>query len=136
MNARGVSSMGAHRSAVVVCLLACLFLSIPLVSSDRTKITRKDELILEGIIHDYFHRNRIKQNFVTLKFEAYATVSLQDIMVTVHVDQNDLQEVETVFDILKTEIQKGITSTILSFPDFEWAKSYRFTVNLRTGRLP
>ncbi len=128
--------MGARRSAVVMCSLVCLSLSIPLVSSDGTKVTRKDELILEGIIHDYFHRNKVKQNFVTLKFEAYATISARDIMVTVHVDQKDFEEVEAVFDTLKAEIRNGISSTILGWPDFEWARGYEFTVNLRTGRLP
>jgi hypothetical protein len=93
-------------------------------------------LILEGIIRDYFHRIKVKQNFVTLKFEAYATVSARDIMVTVHVDQKDLEEVEAAFGTLKAEIQKGINSTILSFSDFEWARGYAFKVNLRTGRLP
>jgi hypothetical protein len=128
--------MGVHGVLFVVCSVVCLGSVIPLVRSGTAKVTRKDELILEGIIHDYFYRNKVKQNLVTLKFEAFATVSSRDIIITIHVDQNAFREVEAVFDTLKTEIQEGIGSTILSFPDFEWARSYRFTVNLRTGKMP
>ena len=97
--------------------------------------SRNDELILEGIIHDYFYRNKIKRNFVTQKFDAFATVSLTDIIITVHVDRKDLSEVEAVFDDLKNQITKGIKSTIIDFPDFDWAKDYKITVNLRTGKM-
>ena len=128
--------MRTRRGLAVVCSLICLSSSFPLASSEATKVTRRDELVLEGIIHDFFYRNRIKENFVTLKFEAFATVSLRDIIITVHVKQSDLKDVEAVFDTLQAEIQQGIKSTILDFADFRWAQDYRFTVNLRTGRMP
>ncbi len=115
---------------IFIITLISSFSFVSLVNSETTKVSRKDELILEGIIHDYFHRNKIKQNFVTLKFEAFATVSLNDIIITVHVDKNDFKEVEVVFDTLQREIQKGIESTILDFPDFEWARDYKITINL------
>lgn len=120
---------------IFIITLICLFSFVSLVNSETTNVSRKDELNLEGIIHDYFHRNKIKQNFVTLKFEAFATVSLNDIIITVHVDKKDLKEVEAVFDTLQKEIQKGIKSTIIDFPDFEWARNYKITINLRTGKM-
>lgn len=96
--------------------------------NETTKITRKAELELEGLINDYFFRRQIKDPILFGDFNAYGSVIAKSIVVYVYL-KNDLSQVRT--EEISDMIKKDLHEQLLDFPGFEWAKEYTLNVVVR-----
>jgi hypothetical protein len=135
--------------STIILLFSTLCLSnITLAQKQDTKVSRKDELILEAIINDFILRNQIKREFpFPYKFEAYSSVLADSIVVYVHCWIPQDQLIQGNYDDIRSNAEKHspelqkymlkwINGTVLDFDDFKWAISYKLSIVLRVGLEP
>ena len=92
------------------------------------QVTRIDELQLEGFINDYIYRRQIKDSSLFDDFHAYGSVLSNSIVVYVY-PKDSFSEMRS--EDIKQKLEKGLFSTLLDFPDFDWAKNYSFDIVIR-----
>ena len=98
-------------------------------NTQENKVSRKEELILEGFINDYFYRRKIKDPSIFGSFNAYGSVLANSIVIYVYAKDN--KNTNRNWLLWKNEIHEGLQSTLLDFEDFKWAQKYSFSVVLR-----
>jgi hypothetical protein len=121
---------------VISSVVFCAFGYSSYAAQQKVAETRKDQLILEGLINDYCVRLSIRREL--LNYECYANVSLKDIIVYLYPSRDFVSE-SVVFeekekDAIKARIPVDIKNLFLSFVDWKWAKEYRVTIVDRTTR--
>lgn len=95
------------------------------------KVSRKEQLLLEGVINDHIHRIKVKRVVpYNHEFEAYASVLPDSINIYVY-PVSDSEAVRADFPVLEKFLKDGVQSTILNFDDYDWARKYKFDVILR-----
>lgn len=100
----------------------------PVPEPSQNEVSRVDELQLEGFINDYFYRRTIKDPYSFRDFKAYGSVLLNSIVVYVY----PLEQISSYRESeIEESIKTGLQSTLLDFPDFEWAKDYTFDVVIK-----
>ena len=95
---------------------------------EKSSVTRKQQLELEGFINDYFYRRQIKDPDMFGDFNAYGSVLGQNIVVYVY-PKTTISQGEA--NIIEEMITKGLGDTLLDFPDFDWTNDYVFSVVVR-----
>lgn len=107
----------------ILVLLLVLFSGILLAD-----ISRKDELILEGIINDNIYRLKIKDSNIYKDIEAYGSIVANSLVVYVYPKKNLTSQIKKN---ISNNFERVIKKEILEFKDFEWAKAYKFNVVFR-----
>lgn len=95
-------------------------------------VSRKDELVLEGLINDCCYRQEVVN--VSLPVRCYANVSLKDIIVYVYPSDTWSRSpaAQALRDLLKADLARDIPTQFVQFPDWSWAKDYKITIVDRT----
>lgn len=118
---------------IVIMIGGFVFLNNKIATSEQVQqkeeISREDELVLEGLINDYFYRRRIKDRNFFEDFDAYGSIVGKSIVVYVYAKNSVIAD--SYWPIWKEEIEKGVHETLLDFEDFNWAKDYSFDIVLR-----
>lgn len=93
--------------------------------------SRREQLLLEGLINDYCYRHNVRNDFEHAR--CYANVSLEDIIVYIYPVTGSPPVLVTLEqELLAEQLPKHIREQFLSFPEWEWAKDYTITVVDRT----
>lgn len=107
----------------ILVLLLLLFSGILLAD-----ISRKDELILEGIINDNIHRLKIIDSNIYKDIEAYASIVANSLVVYVYPQKTLPSQIKQK---ISNNLERVIKTEIFEFKDFEWAKAYKFNIVFR-----
>jgi len=123
------------RYLITLLVVICIISITSVKSVYAADITRREELQLEGTINDFFHRNRIKKNYYLEYYDAYPNISLKEIIIYIYPKEGIAELVSRRFNYIEESIKHGINSTILEFPDFQWAKTYKMHIINRGIKL-